>query len=273
KPGVTARIAARMAGINKIVHTVHGIAYYAGENIFKKTIYYLLEIIALQFGHYNVTVNDYYLKYYRPFVWKKSIRIYNGVDFANYSFKTEGHKKVSNDFYKKILFVGRLDSQKNPLTALRAFKLLADNRDDVQFDIVGDGELRKQCEEFVKYNKLQTKVIFHGWSNDPTKFYRSADLFFCPSIYEAFGFTFVEAAFNELPIVASNVEGIPEVVKDGSMGLLCSPHDFYEQFKAIEKILFNEKLCKSFGSFGKSYVTSNFSFSEAFESYMRCYNA
>ncbi len=273
KPGVTARIVARLAGVKKIIHTVHGIAYYKGANILKRTIYYLLEIFALQFGHYNITVNDFYLKYYRPFFWKKSFRIYNGVDFEFYSCKSNNFDAKKDSTNKRVLFVGRLDDQKNPLIALKAFQLLANKHANVKFDIVGDGDLREQCKQFVERNNLQSKVFFHGWIDDPIEFYKSADIFYCPSIYEAFGFTFVEAAFNELPIVASNVEGIPEVVKNEAMGLLCLPNDFYGQFNALEKILFNDELNKSYGMYGKNYVISNFAFPKTFDSYMKFYNS
>ncbi|MCE4475830.1 glycosyltransferase, partial [Escherichia coli] len=127
---------------------------------FKKIFYYLVEAIALQFGSYNVTVNNYYLRYYKLFFWKKSLRIYNGVDFSaiERSLTNKGEKNPDERTVKKILFVGRLDKQKNPLTALRAFKYLIQKNSNVIFDVVGDGELRKECETYVIENNLESKV-------------------------------------------------------------------------------------------------------------------
>ena len=248
KPGIVARIAARIAGVKKIIHTVHGIAFHSNESIFKKIFYYLVEAIALQFGSYNVTVNNYYLRYYKLFFWKKSLRIYNGVDFSaiERSLTNKGEKNPDERTVKKILFVGRLDKQKNPLTALRAFKYLIQKNSNVIFDVVGDGELRKECETYVIENNLESKVFFHGWVEEPSSFYNNADIFYCPSSYEAFGFTFVEAAFFGLPIIASNVEGIPEVVIHGKMGFLTAPDDYIDQANFIERLLYDNELYEVF---------------------------
>ncbi len=71
KPGIIARIAAKIAGVKKVIHTVHGISFHKEVNIFSRIIFYFLEIVALQFGNTNVTVNKNYLKYYKFMFWKK----------------------------------------------------------------------------------------------------------------------------------------------------------------------------------------------------------
>lgn len=269
KPGVLARIASRLAGCKRILHTVHGIAYHDQESYIKRMIYYVLEIIALQFGTYNVTVNNFYLKYYRPFFWKKSLRIYNGIDFVNLNKSMNIPPKVNTN--KKVLFVGRLDYQKNPLGAIKAFKEILKHNNNITFDIVGDGELREECEKLVTELKLNEYIKFHGWVAEPEMFYRRSDVFFCPSLYEAFGFTFVEAAFYGLPIVASNVEGIPEVVKNGHMGFLCDSENYINQAKSILNILENDELANQFGAAGREFVTQNFTLERCVSEYKALY--
>lgn len=270
KPGIFARVMARICGVKKVVHTVHGIAFHPSENIFKKILYYILEVIALQFGHVNVTVNKFYLKFYNPYFWKKSVCIYNGLDFI----------KINNDQFpdlteekdiKRVLFVGRLDYQKNPLTAIKAFNILRQKIDNVHFDIVGDGELKVECEKLVHSLGLEKWVTFHGWVNEPYKFYSQCNVFFCPSLYEAFGYTFAEAAYLSKPIVASNVEGIPEVVIDGKMGFTCKPNDYHKQAECLDVILTNEKMANDFGGYGKLFVQQQFPLGKCLESYMEIY--
>lgn len=270
KPGIFARIMARLAGVPNVIHTVHGIAFHPSESFLKKKLYYILEIFALQFGNVNVSVNNFYLKFYKPFSWKKSICIPNGLDYKN--FPSSVVKKITSDNnIKRVLFVGRLDNQKNPLTAIKAFNCLRHKMGDVFFDIVGDGELKADCERLVESLGLSDRVLFHGWVNEPFKYYSECDVFFCPSLYEAFGFTFAEAAFYSKPIVASDVEGIPEVVIDGRMGFICSPSDYEEQAKCLERILSDSVMAENFGRFGQAYVIEHFPLEKCVESYSELY--
>ncbi|HHU4856971.1 TPA: glycosyltransferase, partial [Escherichia coli] len=102
--------------------------------------------------------------------------------------------------------------------------------------------------------------------------YNNADIFYCPSSYEAFGFTFVEAAFFGLPIIASNVEGIPEVVIHGKMGFLTAPDDYIDQANFIERLLYDNELYEEFSKYGKKYVVNNFSLPTSLSSYISLYN-
>ncbi len=101
---------------------------------------------------------------------------------------------------------------------IKAYALLASKHPRVHLNIVGDGELRRACENLVSSLGITDQVTFHGWVEKPYAYYMNCDVFVCPSLYEAFGFTFIEAAYFKKPILASNVEGIPEVVIDKKMG-------------------------------------------------------
>ncbi len=272
KPGIIARIAAKIAGVKKVIHTVHGISFHKEVNIFSRIIFYFLEIVALQFGNTNVTVNKNYLKYYKFMFWKKSLCIYNGLDFKTLSTnKNRIHNKENNDT-KNILFVGRLDQQKDPLGLIKIFHECSLTNNNLILNIVGDGELRTECEELSNKLNLNEKINFLGWISEPSLFYNNADLFVCPSKFEAFGFTFAEAAFFEIPIVATNVEGIPEVVINNKMGYLYPPYNYSDMAQGVLKILDNEELKKSMSEFGLQYVTDNFQLDKCITQYLNLYN-
>ncbi|CDH00889.1 glycosyltransferase family 4 protein [Xenorhabdus bovienii] len=268
KPGIIGRIVAKLSGCKKIIHTVHGISFHKNEKFIKRILFYLLEIFSLQFGHINISVNKYYLKFYQLFFWKKTINIYNGIDFNRLNENID----ITLKNKKNILFVGRLDTQKNPLGAILAFDELLKKDSDIYFDIVGDGDLRKDCEDLVHKLGIEKNVNFHGWSNTPVKFYLNSSLFFCPSLHEAFGFTFVEAAFFKLPIISSNVEGIPEVVINKKMGLLSEPYNYKQMAENIYSILNNSSLSEEMGNYGKQFVKENFQLSECIEKYSTIYD-
>lgn len=281
KPGIVARVAARVAGIKKIVHTIHGISYHAYIPIPKRVFYYLIEITSSLFGNYNICVNKFYLRFYSWIPLNKALTIYNGVDF-NLLQKNREVSKLSSprslfsqqtDF--RILFVGRLDDQKDPITLLESFKILCENYPikniNYTLSMVGDGELSQAANKFCIDNSMQSVVKFHGWSTNPVSHYISSDLFVCSSIYEAFGFTFVEAAYFGLPIVASNVEGIPEVVLDGKMGYLVPAKAPALLAEAIYRIASNPEIRSRFSREGTVSVVERFSIETMVSSYRKIY--
>lgn len=226
KPGIIGRIAATFAGIPLVMHTVHGLAFHQFVSFPKWQFYWACEMFASLFCDKIVLVNRFYNCYFKWFK-KKTTTIYNGIDFSSFSFNAKNDRKEEKEGKEvKILFVGRLDFQKDPLTLLQSASIVCRKYPCVKYTLVGDGEKYMQCEQFLKENNLQNNVELVGWQNDVASYYSSHDIFIASSIYESFGLMFVEAGFYHLPIVATNVEGIPEVVENGVCGLTCNPKDF-----------------------------------------------
>ncbi|ENV06883.1 MULTISPECIES: glycosyltransferase family 4 protein [Acinetobacter] len=265
KPGIFARIAAKLAGTKKIIHTVHGIAFHNNVNPFIRLAYYLFENFATLFGDYNLSVNKHYRKFY-PLV--ETITIYNGCDFSK--LKPLITKKINEKIH--FAFFGRLDIQKNPLEFIEAIYLLSKEVDisRFQFTIAGDGELRKDCEDLLKKYKLESNVIMYGWVCDKSSFLNTVDILCQPSLWEAFGLVFCEAAFFKIPSIAKNVEGIPEVVLDNESGLLYSGN----AIELKEKMLFcinNRDLVYEYGEKAYSYVTREFTVDRMVSDYRTIY--
>ncbi|MGL9750642.1 MAG: glycosyltransferase [Symbiopectobacterium sp.] len=101
----------------------------------------------------------------------------------------------------------------------------------IHVTIVGEGMLREQCVDFVSKSKLTDVVHFKNWIFNKENFYKQIDVFCLPSIYEAFGLVLGEAAVFGLPGIATNVEGIPEVIDDGRTGFLIDAKDYMELAK------------------------------------------
>lgn len=252
KPGIVGRIAATMAGVPVVVHTVHGIAFHDFEKFPKRQFYCMCEMIASFFCDSIVTVNKYYLKYFKLFKKKMSV-IYNGLDFSLFP-----EKQVSTDDNVRVLFVGRLEFQKDPLTVLKTAKLVLEKCPDAVFTIVGDGTLYEPCRKFIEENHLDDKIILVKWQKNVADFYSSHDIFLTASLYESFGLTFLEAGFYELSVVTTNVEGIPEVVIDGETGFLSNPADAAALAGNVVRLIEDKNLRESMGRSGKKRVTELF---------------
>jgi len=265
KPGIVARIAARLAGINKIIHTVHGISFHKHAGILNRCAYFSLENLSTLFGSVNVTVNKKYIKYY-PFV--KSRLVYNGVDFSKLH---PVEKKNKSDIH--FAFVARLDKQKNPLEFIRAIKLVVEktpNYQNLKFTLAGSGELENECKALIKDYGLESMISLPGWIADKDSFYNSVDVLCQPSNWEAFGLVFVEAAFYKIPSIARAVEGIPEVILDDQTGMLYSGNEVQLAEKIITYIN-NPSTIKIMGDNAKNYVCEKFNHKRMIREYFDIY--
>ncbi len=241
KPGIIGRIAATLAGVPLVIHTVHGLSFHDFVKFPKWQFYWACEMIASLFCHQIIMVNKFYGKYFK-WLGNKVSTIYNGIDFSTLS----QINKPSSDTCK-ILFVGRLDEQKDPITILHVAKNIVKVHPEIIFTLVGDGELMGKCRDYICENKLENSIILEGWQSNVSQYYASHDIFFAPSIFESFGLMFIEAGYYRLPIVTTNVEGVPEVVKDGETGFLSDPRDEINMTNNLLLLIKNKELREQMG--------------------------
>jgi glycosyltransferase involved in cell wall biosynthesis len=171
----------------------------------------------------------------------------------------------------QILFVGRLDEPKDPLTMLKAINELVKNVSDIKFQIVGNGEKYNECQMYIRRHNLENIVSLLGWQTNVTQYYRSADIFLASSIYESFGLMFVEAGYFKLPVVATNVEGVPEVVENGVTGLLVPPRQPNLLASNLLRLINNEQERIEMGMNGYKRVISLFSAKLMVDKYEQIY--
>lgn len=143
-----------------------------------------------------------------------------------------------------IVTIGRLITQKGHSILLDAApKVLAKSK-DIYFLIVGDGHLEQQLKEKTKELGLSNNVKFLGSRKDTPELLAISDIFVFPSIWEGQGMILFEAFFSKIPVVASNVGGIPDVVKDQETGLLVEPGNAKDLADKLLQALENPEMCK-----------------------------
>lgn len=143
-----------------------------------------------------------------------------------------------------ITFVGRLAPYKGLPTLLKAFSHVLRKAESVALILVGEGIEKKQLRALAFDLKVHDKVVFTGEVDDESlpDYYRMSDVFVLPSKSgaESFGLSLLEAMACGIPVVASNVGGVPYVVGHG--GVLVRPNSPLEMAKALEEILSNQEL-------------------------------
>lgn len=270
KPGIIGRIAATFARVPYVIHTVHGLSFYDGLKFPKWQFYWACEMLASLFCDRITMVNQYYGQYFKWCKYKTTT-IYNGIDFSE--FPDLPLKRVEGKDGVKILFVGRLDYQKNPLMLLKVAKIVCKKYPTTQFTIVGDGEYMDECKTFIHDNELDTNVSLEGWQSDVYKYYSTHDILAIPSRYEAFGLIFIEGAYYSIPVVSTTVEGIPEVVNDGTNGLLSCSEDVESFATNILRLIEEPELRKKLGDNNHNIALNKFNVKRMVDGYIDLYKS
>ena len=176
---------------------------------------------------------------------RKTKTIFPGVDINIYSKPTNVkslEKKYNLSGKRLVIYVGRLDKEKGIEYLVKAAKNIP-----AEIFILGGGDYKKELEKMIKELKLKN-VHFSGYFGreyvkELREFYQRADVVVVPStVKEAFGLVILEAMAARTPVVASNIGGIPNIVKDGRTGFLVRPRSANEIAEKVNKILGNEKL-------------------------------
>jgi glycosyltransferase involved in cell wall biosynthesis len=136
-----------------------------------------------------------------------------------------------------ILAVGRLSKEKGHRVLIDALKLLHSRYSDLHLVIVGDGPERRRCERQAEAAGIANRVLFTGHQKNTSGYYKLADLFVLPSLSEGSPNVLLEAMLARLPVVATAVGGVPEMVHDGRSALLVKAGDCLELAEAISRVL------------------------------------
>lgn len=165
----------------------------------------------------------------------------NGISPEKFNIKS-GEKKKGNS--KTIIFVGRLHPVKGVSYLIEAMAIVHREMTDAKLILVGDGVERSKLEELAEKLDLNSCIQFMGQVQQeivPTML-QQADLFALPSLSESFGIVNLEAMAASLPIVATNVGGIPDIIEEGVNGYLVNAKRPSEIADRILMLLRNDKL-------------------------------
>ena len=175
----------------------------------------------------------------------------NGVDVR--AFANPGPPIEGLPVGRKILWVNRLDPQKGFEVMVRAFETLASELEDVRLLVAGDGRDRvvmRSLPPSVRSRILRLGSVPHA---ELPRYHAAADVFASPAVgQESFGIVLVEAMAAGVPVVATDIPGYREVVRDGVDGLLVPPNDATALASAIRRVLSEPDLASALASAGRS---------------------
>ena len=250
KMGFVGALAGRICGTKKIIFTAHGWAFNEDRNFFSKFVLKVLQTLTIIMSHKTIVVAEVLKNQIPKKFRKKIIVIRNGISNINFIEKKEARKILSGENLIPInsIWIGTISELHKNKGLEYAIKAMAEIIGSVIFVIIGEGKERQNLENLIKKLGAQNKIFLVGKINDASKYIKAFDIFTLTSVTEAFPYVLLEAGLASLPVIASNVGGIPEIIKNKKTGLLIKPKDPEEIKYNIEEYL---KRLEKYDSFGE----------------------
>jgi len=166
----------------------------------------------------------------------KPVVVHNGIPQALPRSKPNHHPEPLDAFCNKTFVigaVGRLSPEKGFDLLINAVARVIERGYDVSLVIIGEGEERSRLEDIVSTKNITDKVYFTGYLDQASQYLHYFNVFIISSLTEGLPITLLEAMQKSVPIIATRVGGIPEVLDNGEYGLLVNPGNEHELAEAI----------------------------------------
>lgn len=281
KAGFLGRIAARWAGVPKVIYMPHGHVFYGYFNLFISKIIIGLERFAAGFADKIILLTELGKKDFLSLGIKEpgGIEVIpSGLEldcFPDMDTESKMKKRKELGLETDAVLVGmacRLEPVKGCEYFIEAALAMAKKVKDIQFVVVGEGSLRLPLEVKVLDSALKERIKFLGWREDSLEIISVLDILVQPSLNEAVGRVLLEAQAQGVPVIATKVGGIPEIIKDLVTGILIPSRNAKAIVQEIYRLLENENLRQTLASQAKKQVRENFSSEKMMEKIIHIYS-
>ncbi len=254
--------AARLAGVKKVISTRRDEGFWRS---------YRQLLINRMMNCFNdgILVNSYAVQravLSNEKVHPKKIEvIYNGISESRFVSDDAERQQIRSEMgiAKDEIIIGSVGNMRHTIKGqhylIKAMSYVIKQNDKAKLVLVGDGELRKQYEDLAVKMGINDKVIFYGSSRKIPALMNAFDIFCLPSLTEGFSNSLLEAMLSEKPVVATNVGGNPEIIKEGVTGFLVPAQDSANIGYCLVKLANNKEITAEFGKQARKRALSLFS--------------
>lgn len=252
----------------KLIFNYHGLfiksEYY---NVFEAMLYRIMHLIITLFGAVDLALcpsEASRIKLLKETIrFPKMLSYYLGAepntDVTPYNTDIAAQLALLKEKKRLIAFVGRLDQEKRPDLAVQTLKRLIANNCNVHLLFFGDGTLSESIKALAEKEALTEHITFLGFIPKAHTYFSHVDILLLTSDREGFPLSIWEAMAAGVPIVSSDVGGIPEVIIHAECGLLFHPGDYLTAADNIQHILTNKNLHTTFSQNARDAIRKHFS--------------
>ena len=272
KMGFLGALAGRLTRVPKIIFTGHGWAFNEERNVIQKKLIYLLHLFTIALAHKTIAVSEetknQILK--NNSHKEKIFVVRNGINKINFLNKESAREKIlekipENSGIGNRIWLGTISElHKNKglkyiIEAMHILETDCDDRADLPIlMIIGEGERREKLQQRIDRYGLEDSIFLVGQIDGAEKYLKAFDIFTLTSITEALPYVLLEAGQAGLPIIASGVGGIPEIINDMENGILVRPKEPEEIKEAINFLLQKPEKRPIFGQNIQKKITEKF---------------
>lgn len=190
-----------------------------------------------------IFISDYERSYFEDLISHTNIKkLKNLITIKNGAIDRYAEFETIKSSPHSLIYLGRLEEYKGIRELIAGFSKVAEKFPEAKLHIYGTGPLSDFCQKH-----SSSKIIYHGFTDEPLKKISEAEIFILPSYIEGLSLSLIDATMLGKAIITTNIDGNPEVVEDQRNGLLIPAKDSDALARAIEKLLSNPKLVEKFG--------------------------
>jgi glycosyltransferase involved in cell wall biosynthesis len=246
KAGGLGALAARLAGVKNIIFTAHAWAFNENRGTLSKMVISFLHWMTVILSHRTIAVSDSVKEQviHMPFMKNKIEVIHLGMDPYDLKQREEAklalQTKTNSVETENEIWVGTI-SELHPVKGIPytidAIALIRDVQPElnIKFYIIGEGEQRALIEKQIIKRRLESRVFLTGFIDEAKTYLKAFDIFALSSLSEAFGYSILEAGLAGIPVIATDVGGIPEVIDEA--GILVPAKSGRALADAIKKLI------------------------------------
>jgi len=271
KIGILGKIASRISGVPIIIHGLHGSAFQAFNSKLLNWALIFFERVTSKYTDAYISVSRILSeKYIKEGIGKREnhFTVYSGMNLDKFYYSREKinrRKKLAELGINADCFiignVATLEPRKGHKFLIDAFKKVIEKHKNkpIKLIIISDGYEKKNLVNYVDKLNLKEKVIFTGYREDIEELMAIMDVFVLTSLREGLPRVLVQAAAVGIPLIAFNVDGVPEIIKNNYNGFLVRPKDVEELADRIIRYINNSELISLHGQRGREFVKGKWS--------------
>jgi glycosyltransferase involved in cell wall biosynthesis len=275
KAGGLGALAGRILRVPRVIFTMHGFAFNENRGWVSKKLIATFTWLTVILSDRSIAVSDTLATFVPRLLQKKIAVIKNGVRPIDFKSREDARaflfekcaglsaRNTADTFW--IVTIAELHPIKGLPYAIEAINILRKSHPNICYVVMSGGEMQEALEAQTRSLKLEGTVLLSGFVTDAAEYLTAFDAFLLPSLSEGLGYVLLEAGLAHLPIVATNVGGIPEVITDGESGILVPPKSPEKIADALKRYMENPKIRHAHVAKQAESMERHFSFNEMVE--------
>ncbi len=263
-------LAGRLLGVKTIITTVHGWTFNEDRPIIELLFIRLFSWLTMLLSHITIVISDKEYAQALSFPWvKDKLKLiplglrsptYYSIDGADQALARNIRMDLG-EFNKKVIIgtIAELHPNKGLKYLVEAMSMVSEQQPNAICLIAGTGQEEDNLKKMITEKKLEQKVFLLGHLDNAAEYLKAFTVFVLPSIKEGLPYTILEAGLASLPVVATTVGGVPEIIEDMKSGILIQARNYRELAHALSFMIEHPEERKKYGNALKERVASKYS--------------